>query len=168
MEEMVDKLLHKLHEDEFIKTKRRHINKLITKKKKEENEHPKIADNWICNLSKHQLTDTERSVLSQGLNFAITPKNIPLKDFILATELSCEKIPDDGQKAALRNETAGILKLAKLPPSNITPSESKAINSLSKNKNITIIPSDKGRTTVIMDTESYENQMKEMLEDIDT
>lgn len=119
----------------------------------------------ICNLSKHRLTDTESSVLSRGLNFVITPKHIPHEDFILATELACEKIPYRGQKAALWNNIAGILKLAKLPPRNITLLESKVINSLSKNKNITILPADKGRTTVIMDTESYENQMKKMLED---
>ena len=34
-----------------------------------------------------------------------------------------------------------------------------------KNEDITILPADKGRTTVIMDTDKYEKQMKEMLED---
>ncbi len=54
------------------------------------------------------------------------------------------------------NEIAGILKTAKLPPSNINKQEAKAIKALAKNKDITILPTDKGRTTVIMDMEEYE------------
>lgn len=119
-------------------------------------------------MSKHQLTDAERCLLSRGLNFAVTPKHIPHEEFILATELACEKISDPGQKAALRNEIAGILKSTRLPPSNITKSEAQAINTLSGNKDITILPADKGRTTVILDTDNYEIQMLKMLEDTNT
>lgn len=148
--------MHKIHKDAFNATKRRHIkklNKLIAQKKKEEYEYSKIVDKWICNLSKHQLTVTECSVQSQSLNFAITPKDIPHKDFILAIKLAYEKLLDHGQKAALRNEIAVILRTTKPPPSNITPSELQATNALSKNNNITILPADKGRT------EAYETQM---------
>ena len=37
-----------------------------------------------------------------------------------------------------------------------------------KNEDITILPADEGRTTVIMETNKYERQMKEMLEDTNT
>nr|XP_049602429.1 uncharacterized protein LOC125984529 isoform X1 [Syngnathus scovelli]XP_049602430.1 uncharacterized protein LOC125984529 isoform X1 [Syngnathus scovelli] len=116
-------------------------------------------------MSRHKLTQAECSILAKGLNYAITPKNIPVDDFILATELACEKIHNPGQKAALRNEVAGILKTAKSPPSNITKQEINAMITLAKNKDITILPADKGRTTVIMETDTYEESMQQLLQD---
>uniref|UniRef100_A0A3P9K0F9 Uncharacterized protein n=1 Tax=Oryzias latipes TaxID=8090 RepID=A0A3P9K0F9_ORYLA len=55
-----------------------------------------------------------------------------------------------------------ILKTAKLPPSNVTKKEMAAIRNLKNNREITILPADKGRTTVILDTEQYEKQMNEI------
>uniref|UniRef100_A0A3P9MD15 Uncharacterized protein n=1 Tax=Oryzias latipes TaxID=8090 RepID=A0A3P9MD15_ORYLA len=69
---------------------------------------------------------------------------------------------------SLLNARLRILKTAKLPPSNITKEEMAAIHSLKNNREITILPADKGRTTVIMDTEQYEKQMNEMLQDRNT
>uniref|UniRef100_A0A3B3IJH4 Uncharacterized protein n=1 Tax=Oryzias latipes TaxID=8090 RepID=A0A3B3IJH4_ORYLA len=63
---------------------------------------------------------------------------------------------------------AGILKTAKLPPSNITKKEMVAIHNLKNNREITILPADKGRTTVILDREQYEKQMDEILHDRNT
>ncbi len=125
-------------------------------------------EKWVHNLSQRKLTETECSVLSQGLNFAITPKTIPYDDFIVTTELACKNIASQGEKAALRNEVVGILKSAKLPPSNINREEWKAIQSLFKDKSIRILPADKGRITVVMNTEQYEKQMLTMLEDKNT
>ncbi len=81
---------------------------------------------------------------------------------------SCNKIQDQGQKAELHNAVTGILKTAKLPPSNISKEEEKAIKGLKTDKTITILPADKGRTTVVMDTETYTNQMEQMLGDSTT
>lgn len=38
------------------------------------------------------LTEMECNVPSCGLNFAITPKTIPYKKFIVAMEIACSKI----------------------------------------------------------------------------
>uniref|UniRef100_A0A3Q1CXI0 H15 domain-containing protein n=1 Tax=Amphiprion ocellaris TaxID=80972 RepID=A0A3Q1CXI0_AMPOC len=84
---------------------------------------------------------------------------------ILATELACQKLQDQGHKSELRNAVAGILKSAKLPHSNITKQETKAIKSLKQDNSITILPVDKGRTTVIMDTDTYKQQLTNMLQD---
>ncbi len=107
-------------------------------------------------------------ILSRGLNFTITPKRILREDFISVAELACQKIKDQGPKAELCNKIAGKLKSAKLPPSNVTREEVGAIYTLTKDKTITILPADKGRTTVLMDTEKYERQMKAMLKDTNT
>lgn len=82
--------------------------------------------------------------------------------------MACQKIQDQGHKSELRNTIAGILRTAKLPTSNITKDERKAITSLKKDKTLTIIPADKGRTTVVMDTDKYEKQMEAMLKDNNT
>lgn len=119
-----------IHKQEWTTTKSRHICKLdnlILKKRKAEPDHTHINSKLIHNMSRHNLTQVERSVLAKGLNYAVTPSKIPHKDFILVTELACEKINNPGQKAALRNEVAGILKTAKLPPSNITKQEVRDI-----------------------------------------
>uniref|UniRef100_A0A672HDU0 Reverse transcriptase domain-containing protein n=1 Tax=Salarias fasciatus TaxID=181472 RepID=A0A672HDU0_SALFA len=57
---------------------------------------------------------------------------------------------------------------SKLPPGNITKEERKAIHTLKNDKTITIIPADKGRVTVVMDTKCYEQKMEDMLKDTDT
>ena len=45
------------------------------------------ADKVIFNFSSHALTDHEKSILSEGLNFAIPPKDINYADYLLLFEL---------------------------------------------------------------------------------
>lgn len=91
---------------------------------REKQRNTPIVEKWVHNTSKHELSPTERSTLSTGLNLAVTPKNIPHKEFIPANELACEEIPDQGQKSSC------ILKTARLPPSNII--EKEAIKATAK------------------------------------
>ena len=171
MEEKLDTHLKNIHEYEFIKTKARHvkkINTLIKERDRTTHTHTSPTDKWVRNLSGHQLSKAEESILARGLNFAVTPKRIPTEEFILATELACDHITDPGGKAALRNEVAGILRTAKLPPDNITHDERAAIRTLGKNRDLTILPADKGRTTVVMDATLYNTQMTTMLADAQT
>ena len=44
------------------------------------------VDKWVKNLSDRQLTQTEKNILAKGLNFAVTPRQIPLVELITATE----------------------------------------------------------------------------------
>lgn len=94
------------------------------KELREKQRNTPIVEKWVHNTSKHELSPTERRTLSTGLNLAITPKNIPHKEFIPANELECEKIPDQGQKSSC------ILKTARPPPSNII--EKEAIKATAK------------------------------------
>ena len=162
--------LTQAYEREFTKTKDRHIAKLDKLKAKANRGtiNTTAPENWVHNQSQHHLTQTETQLLAKGLNYAITPDTIPYEDFILATELACQSIHDQGQKAALRNEVAGILKNAHLPHSNITKEERKAIHTLAKQDDIIILPADKGRTTVVMDRDRYTNKMDELLQDHNT
>ena len=65
----------------------------------------------------------------------------------------------------LRTKVAGLLHSAKPLQSNLSKGERQALGNLAKNKDITILPADKGKATVIMDTEDYELKVKEMLDD---
>jgi len=55
----------------------------------------------------------------------------------------------------LRGEVVRTIKRAKLPKSNINKGESAALQTLKKDNSIIILPADKGRATVIMNTADY-------------
>uniref|UniRef100_A0A1A8F0I8 Uncharacterized protein n=1 Tax=Nothobranchius korthausae TaxID=1143690 RepID=A0A1A8F0I8_9TELE len=139
--------------------------KEFTKKKRKEKQDNSTPNSWLCNISQHKLTEAEESILKKGLNFAVTPKEIPYEEFIVATELACQQITDEGKKAELRNNVVGILKNSQIQHSNITKEEQSAMTALSRNEQIIILPADKGSTSVIMDKEKYKQQMEQMLED---
>ena len=51
-------------------------------------------DQVIHNLSSYQLTDTEKSLLAKGLNFALPPKRIKYADYMTPFELLFRKVKD--------------------------------------------------------------------------
>ena len=99
------------------------------------------------------------------MNFAPTPASIPYEDeYIVATGKACKKLPTS-EAALLRSEMAGILRSAKAPKSNITKEERQAISELKKEDSIIILPADKGKATVVMQSEEYEQKLTDMLSD---
>ena len=54
---------------------------------------------WVINISKHKLTPDESSLLKKGLNFAVTPDTIPVKDYIIGIESACKYL-GPGSKTA--------------------------------------------------------------------
>ena len=57
------------------------------------------------------------------------------------------------------------ISYAKPPKSNITKEEREAISELKKVASIIILPADKGKTTVVMQSEEYEQNLMDMLND---
>ena len=45
----------------------------------------KIMSRWVKNCSDHILSDPELSVLKKRLNFAVTPRQVPVVDMITIT-----------------------------------------------------------------------------------
>ena len=84
---------------------------------------------------------------------------------MVATELASCKLQSPAEKAALRNEVLGILKSVKPAKSNITPEERKALKEIQKNEDLMLLPADKGRAVVLLDTKEYEEKVKAMLSD---
>ena len=125
-------------------------------------------DKWVKNLSQRPLTDIERKVLSRGQGFSVTPKKIPIDDFIVATEDICKKLSSKSEAAALRGEIRSIIENEKQPVSNLPKNERTALENLRKDQSIVILPADKGKCLVIMDKEEYTNRMEEKLADTST
>lgn len=118
----------------------------------------------MVNLSKKQLTSEEKSVLSRGLNYAVTPKNHPVDDMIVAVEKACIRLPET-QAEQVRLKTIHAINATKPPVPNVTTGEQRALKNLTKYKEITILPADKGRATVVLDTDRYEEKVQTMLSD---
>ena len=60
------------------------------------------------------------------------------------------------------------IKGGKKLTSNIIKSERKALKDLQRDKSVVILPSDKGRCTVVMDRPAYVEKCKNMLKDTNT
>ncbi|XP_072022763.1 uncharacterized protein [Amphiura filiformis] len=158
-------------QSEFKAVKDRPVKKLdeLREKQKPKNE-PDIdlsgtqLKRWVVNISKHTLTKPDTSLLAKGLNFAITPTELPIVDFIVATEQACQKLPNS-EATVLRAEITGAIKGSKPPKSNISKDEQRALKDLKKNNAITILPADKGKATVVMDSTDYDDKINVLLSD---
>ena len=74
------------------------------------------------NITKCQLTTSEKSVLNKGLNFVVTIKWIPYLDLIAPIEEAASKIPKTWADE-LRRKVRQALKKSKLPKPNISKEE---------------------------------------------
>ncbi|XP_051781539.1 uncharacterized protein LOC127527292 [Erpetoichthys calabaricus] len=129
----------------------------------------KDVDKWVKNLSDKQLTQAEKNGLSKGLNFAVTPKQIPLVELITATESAIRNNNiADLEAEQLRIKVSACLSNAKPPASNISIEERKALTALSKDNNIIILPADKGRCTVVLNQTDYHEKILSLLSDKNT
>ena len=91
---------------------------------------------------------SEVSVLAKGLGFSVTPVKIPIADIITATETAIKQGKLDHSKVKWKIYV--ILCNAKLPSQNITKEERNALGDLTKDKNIVLVPADKGKCVVVL------------------
>ena len=127
-------------------------------------EEENIKERWVKNVSSRPLSKTEIQLLRKGGGFAVTPREIPNVDYITATECACRNLAK-GEAINLRAEVIERLSKAKLPSSNLTTEEWKAMKTLKDDKNVMILPADKGKCLVVMDKEDYIKKMEEKLSD---
>ena len=64
--------------------------------------------NWVVNLSSRSLSDAEKALLKKGLNFAVTPANIPATEIIAKVEAAARQL-DTEQADTVRRVVNGIL-----------------------------------------------------------
>ena len=120
----------------------------------------------VVNLSQRPLSTQEEDVLSLGVSFAITPRQIPYQEIISAIEATTHRL-DHRTAEALRLAVSGALQQAKAPRPNLTFQQRRAIQDLKRDESIVLVPADKGRATVSMDKEEYTQKMKRILDDAD-
>ena len=107
-------------------------------------------------------------VLMKGLNYAVTPKQIPVIDIVSATETACRSL-NSADANELRSSVVQMLKKDNIvKEQNVTKEERSAIRDLSNDDSIMILPADKGRVTVVMDKTEYTNKCNALLSDIKT
>ena len=118
--------------------------------------------NWVVNLSSRSLSDAEKALLKKGLNFAVTPANIPATEIIAKVEAAVRKL-DAEQADTVRRAVNGILQQAEPPEPNITKEIREALKSLKEDESIKVLPADKRRASIVMDTDTYRAKMSTLI-----
>jgi len=129
-------------------------------------QHPtiKTSKETVINLSGRTLDDGVSSLLQKGLNYAVTPRTIPIEDILAGVEKAVQSLPAEMAEEA-RQETVRIIKSSSRPRNNITTAEREALRTLKNNTDLTILLADKGNATVILNTADYKQKITSILED---
>ena len=130
----------------------------------------KIDKNWVRNISSRPLDENETQVLSYGLKHSVTPKRIPTDDIVSSVEsvLARQRELTELTKDDIRSRIASTLQSASLTDCNLTKDELHALRRLRNDKDIVILPADKGRVTVVMDKKDYTDKMDSLVNDKQT
>ena len=88
------------------------------------------------------------------MNFSVTPKNIPTKDIVARVKTVVKNFPM-AEADNIRAKTSLVLQKASPPNDKLSQKQRQALHSLKEDKEITILPADKGRATVILNKEDY-------------
>ena len=154
-------------EKTFNNTKKPHIEKFRRMQKNTthwEQQQEIDLNKWVVKLSSRTLTDAEEQVLRRGLNFAPTPRRIPYIDIVAAVEGVTRHLNTE-EANELRGSVCSLLKRARPPSSNMDKEERAALKTFRQDKNIVVLPADKGNATVVMDSARYEEKVTSLLED---
>ena len=105
----------------------------------------------------------EVSLLEKGLNFAVTPTNIPATEIVAKVESAIRTL-DSEQADTVTRSVNNILQQAEPPKPNITKEMQEALNNLKQDDSIMILLADKGRASVVLNTDTYHDKMKTLIE----
>ena len=131
---------------------------------------PPVVDKgkWVVNVSQRTLGPVKITALEKGLNFSITPKKIPVAKILSSVENGIFSL-NQLAKDTMRVSVANILKNCKVSATvNITKEQEKALQNLRKDETVKILPADKGRSIVVMDSDEYKEKVAVLLNDSKT
>jgi hypothetical protein len=100
----------------------------------------------------------------KGLNYAISPTTLPTEEIITGIEKVVHLLPVETAEE-MRQETVRITKSSKRPKDNLTRAERSALRLVRTNRDLTILPVDKGNATVILSTIDYKQKTTALPED---
>ena len=131
-------------------------------------EDPYVDKNrWVINLSNRQLSEHETSALQNGLNFATIPKTVPTSHIVANIESGIYNLSGSA-KATIRASVVNILRNSKPETTqNITRQQLAAVRTLQRDPTVTVVPADKGKAVVVMDTVEYREKVRTLLSDKD-
>ena len=78
----------------------------------------RISKGTVINLNGQSLDDGLLSLLQKGLNYAITPRNVPIEELLTGVEKAVQALPVESAEEA-RQETIRIIKSASKPKDNL-------------------------------------------------
>jgi len=107
----------------------------------------------------------KKNYLLQEGNFAIVPAKLPVEEIIANVESGIRSLLMHTAEH-LRAETSRVLQRSKPPKNNLTFGETAAPKTLNQDKNILVLPADKGNATVIISTTDYERKIETVLNPI--
>ena len=122
-----------------------------------------IQDKWVINLFNKELTPEENSLLQKGPKFAVTPATIPIKEYILTTNVAAPQVGalNGVDCGGLYHDVNRILNTFNNPVhTNITKSKHLALENLRKDKDHIIVTADKYAALVVMDKTEYITNVK--------
>ena len=130
----------------------------------------KHDDNWVKNISSRPLDEIETRSLSYGLKHSITSKHIATEAIVPSVEavLACQRDLAEATKDEIRSRVGSTVHSVSIRDTSLTTVEKQALKRLKHDKNIVILPADKGRVTVVMDKTDYYDKMDALINDKQT
>ena len=117
---------------------------------------------WVKNMCSTPLTEAQEQLLAHGPNFAISPKCLPIGEYITAVEQTCLSLIQEEAEELWAEVKVVIKKIHSFKP-NITREEQKALKELREDNTRIVLTADKGVCMVVMDREEYTKKAEELL-----
>ena len=109
---------------------------------------------WVINLSITPLTPTQEVLLVHGLNFAVTPNNPAILEYIASIEVVCQNL-NNNYAEELRSDVYRALRHSHPPNPNLRKEEMKALKQLKTDKDHMVLTANKGVSMVVIDWQEY-------------
>ena len=128
------------------------------------------SNNWVINLSNHQLSDPELTLLKKGLNFSLPNSKKNLPTFVASVENCIQNLKNtsEEEKSIIRSRVTGAVKSHNNSEASYTSEEFSALKDLKRNEDIIIAPADKGCAVVVLNKSDYHTKIQDHLEDTNT
>ena len=88
-----------------------------------------------------------------------------MPQIVSSIESGIERLPDAEKDLIRASVTSAINNWRPPLQNNISKDEKKALRDLAKDKSVTILPADKGRAVVVMNTHDYTDKINNLLND---
>jgi hypothetical protein len=116
------------------------------------------------NLSKVLMEEAACSALSKGVNYTVAPAVVPDEATLCGVEKAIGALFEESAEE-VRQGTIRIPKGSQKPDDNLTVVERRTLLALKANEALTVLPTEKGSASVVLDTADYNLKIAALLED---